>query len=44
MGVEESESGVEYARQRFPQCQFTNGSIYELPSQLLNNQFDLFLL
>lgn len=41
VGVEESESGVEYARQCFPKCQFMNGSGYELPSQLLNNQFDV---
>jgi 2-polyprenyl-3-methyl-5-hydroxy-6-metoxy-1,4-benzoquinol methylase len=41
IGVEESESGTQQARLNFPQCQFMNSSVYELPSQLLNNQFDI---
>jgi 2-polyprenyl-3-methyl-5-hydroxy-6-metoxy-1,4-benzoquinol methylase len=40
-GVEESPSGVEQARQNFPQCQFISSSVYDLPSELLNNQFDI---
>lgn len=41
VGVEESKSGVEIAKQNFPQCTFIQGSIYDLPYQHLEKQFDL---
>jgi 2-polyprenyl-3-methyl-5-hydroxy-6-metoxy-1,4-benzoquinol methylase len=41
VGVEESPSGIEIARQQFPDCHFLQGSIYDLPPQVLNNSFDI---
>ncbi|MDB9347404.1 class I SAM-dependent methyltransferase [Nodularia spumigena] len=41
VGVEESESGVELAKQAFPNCQFIQGSIYNLPYAEIGNKFDI---
>jgi 2-polyprenyl-3-methyl-5-hydroxy-6-metoxy-1,4-benzoquinol methylase len=41
VGVEDSESGVNYARQTFPDCRFIYASIYELPYAELENSFDI---
>lgn len=43
VGVEYSESGVNYARQTFPDCHFIHASIYELPYAELENSFDIVL-
>lgn len=40
VGVEESESGVRFARHTFPTCRFVQGSIYNLPDVELKNSFD----
>ncbi|MBE9199422.1 MULTISPECIES: class I SAM-dependent methyltransferase [unclassified Nodularia (in: cyanobacteria)] len=41
VGVEESKSGVELAKQVFPNCQFIQGSIYNLPYAEIGDNFDL---
>jgi 2-polyprenyl-3-methyl-5-hydroxy-6-metoxy-1,4-benzoquinol methylase len=41
VGVEDSESGVNYARQTFPDCHFIHASIYDLPYAELENSFDI---
>ncbi|HYW21501.1 MAG TPA: methyltransferase domain-containing protein [Nodularia sp. (in: cyanobacteria)] len=41
VGVEESESGVQLARQDFPNCQFIQGSIYNLPYAEIGDNFDI---
>jgi len=41
VGVEESESGVAFARSSFPDCQFIQGSIYNLPYAELGDSFDI---
>ena len=40
VGVEESESGVNLARQTFPDIHFMQASIYDLPFKDLENSFD----
>lgn len=40
VGVEDSESGVKFARLSFPECHFIQASIYELPCAELENSFD----
>jgi 2-polyprenyl-3-methyl-5-hydroxy-6-metoxy-1,4-benzoquinol methylase len=39
VGVEESESGIAFARSSFPDCQFIQGSIYNLPYAKLGKSF-----
>ncbi|MEQ8972147.1 MAG: class I SAM-dependent methyltransferase [Coleofasciculus sp. C1-SOL-03] len=41
VGIEESESGVTFASSSFPDCQFIQGSIYNLPYDKLDNSFDI---
>jgi 2-polyprenyl-3-methyl-5-hydroxy-6-metoxy-1,4-benzoquinol methylase len=43
VGVEDSETGVNYARQSFPDCHFIQASIYDLPYTELENSFDIVL-
>ncbi len=40
VGVEESASGIAIAKQNYPNCQFIQGSIYELANLKLTNDFD----
>ncbi|NEO94117.1 MAG: class I SAM-dependent methyltransferase [Moorea sp. SIO3G5] len=41
VGVEESESGIKLASDNFPDCQFIQGSIYNLPYTELSDKFDI---
>ena len=41
VGVEESESGIKFARDSFHDCQFIQGSIYNLPYTELEEKFDV---
>ncbi|OUL29863.1 SAM-dependent methyltransferase [Nostoc sp. T09] len=41
VGIEESESGFEFASRSFPNCQFILGSIYNLPYLELGGKFDI---
>ncbi|MEM7063169.1 MAG: class I SAM-dependent methyltransferase [Cyanobacteria bacterium P01_B01_bin.77] len=41
VGMEESPSGVENARQNYPDCHFIEGSIYSPPPEILGNCFDI---
>ncbi|MBD2772378.1 class I SAM-dependent methyltransferase [Iningainema tapete] len=41
VGVEESASGIAIARQKFPDCQFIQASIYDSPRVELLNTFDV---
>ncbi|MBD2666124.1 class I SAM-dependent methyltransferase [Richelia sinica FACHB-800] len=41
IGLEESESGVKFANQSFPNCSFIQGSIYNIPYPELGNKFDV---
>lgn len=41
VGLEESQSGVEIAAKNFPNCQFIQGSIYDLPYHKLEQKFDV---
>ncbi len=41
VGVEESLSGVLFARQNFPECSFIQASIYDLPYTDLEKAFDI---
>jgi 2-polyprenyl-3-methyl-5-hydroxy-6-metoxy-1,4-benzoquinol methylase len=43
VGVEDSESGVNFARLNFPDCHFVQASIYDLPYAELENSFDIVL-
>jgi 2-polyprenyl-3-methyl-5-hydroxy-6-metoxy-1,4-benzoquinol methylase len=43
VGIEDSETGVNYARQSFPDCHFIQASIYDLPYSELENSFDIVL-
>jgi 2-polyprenyl-3-methyl-5-hydroxy-6-metoxy-1,4-benzoquinol methylase len=43
VGVEDSESGINFARQSFPDCHFIQASIYDLPYAELENSFDIVL-
>jgi 2-polyprenyl-3-methyl-5-hydroxy-6-metoxy-1,4-benzoquinol methylase len=40
VGVEESMSGVDIAQKNFPNCEFIQGSIYDLPRSVTNSSFD----
>lgn len=42
-GIEDSKSGVSLAKQNFPNCKFIHSSVYDLPYQDLENQFDIVL-
>ncbi len=39
-GIEASTSGIRFAQIQYPQCQFIEASIYELPYEMLEGQFD----
>lgn len=41
VGLEESESGVKFAQQSFPDIQFIQGSIYSIPYPELGEKFDI---
>ncbi|MBD2338943.1 class I SAM-dependent methyltransferase [Calothrix sp. FACHB-156] len=41
LGIEESESGLEFANRSFPKCQFIKGSVYNLPYTELGGKFDI---
>ncbi len=41
VGIEESESGFEFASRSFPNCRFILGSIYNLPYKELGGKFDI---
>jgi 2-polyprenyl-3-methyl-5-hydroxy-6-metoxy-1,4-benzoquinol methylase len=41
VGLEESESGVKFANQSFPNCHFIQGSIYNIPYTELGEKFDI---
>jgi 2-polyprenyl-3-methyl-5-hydroxy-6-metoxy-1,4-benzoquinol methylase len=41
VGVEESESGIAIAQQQYPDCQFIEASIYDLPYSQLEPTFDV---
>lgn len=41
VGIEESASGIEIARQTYPNCRFIRGSIYNLELTELENAFDI---
>ena len=41
VGVEDSASGVLFASQNFPECNFIQSSIYELPYSELEGKFDI---
>ncbi|NEP66980.1 MULTISPECIES: class I SAM-dependent methyltransferase [Moorena] len=41
VGVEESESGIKLASDNFTDCQFIQGSIYNLPYAELSDKFDI---
>jgi 2-polyprenyl-3-methyl-5-hydroxy-6-metoxy-1,4-benzoquinol methylase len=41
VGIEESESGINFARHSFPDCQFIQSSVYDLPYAELENSFDI---
>ena len=43
VGVEESESGIKLASNNFPDCQFIQGSIYNLPYKEFNDKFDIII-
>ena len=43
IGVEESQSGVQLAQEKFPDCRFIQGSIYDLPYTEIGGQFDLII-
>lgn len=43
VGVEESKSGIEIAAKNFPDCQFIQGSIYDLPYHRLEEKFDIII-
>ncbi len=41
VGIEQSESGIKIAKQNYPDCQFINASIYDLPYDELKFGFDV---
>jgi 2-polyprenyl-3-methyl-5-hydroxy-6-metoxy-1,4-benzoquinol methylase len=41
VGVEESDSGIAIAKEYYPGCQFINASIYDLPYDKLESNFDV---
>jgi 2-polyprenyl-3-methyl-5-hydroxy-6-metoxy-1,4-benzoquinol methylase len=41
LGIEESPSGIAIAKQQFPNCQFIQASIYDLPYSEIENSFDV---
>ncbi len=41
VGIEESESGVKFASQTFPDCHFIQGTIYNLPYAEIGEKFDI---
>ncbi len=41
VGVEESKSGIKFASENFHDCQFIQGSVYNLPYKELENKFDV---
>jgi 2-polyprenyl-3-methyl-5-hydroxy-6-metoxy-1,4-benzoquinol methylase len=41
IGIEQSESGIKFARQSFPDCHFIQGSVYEDVPVELENSFDI---
>ncbi|WP_404786636.1 class I SAM-dependent methyltransferase [Altericista sp. CCNU0014] len=41
VGVEESASGIAIATQNFPETRFIQGSLYQLPLEVCQNQFDI---
>lgn len=41
VGIEESESGIKLASDNYPDCQFIQGSIYDLPYKKLEEKFDI---
>ncbi|MEH1849642.1 MAG: class I SAM-dependent methyltransferase [Nostoc sp.] len=41
VGIEESESGVKFASQTFPDCHFIQGTIYNLPYTEIGEKFDI---
>ncbi|MTJ07911.1 bifunctional 2-polyprenyl-6-hydroxyphenol methylase/3-demethylubiquinol 3-O-methyltransferase UbiG [Anabaena sp. UHCC 0204] len=43
VGLEESASGVKFATQSFPDCQFIQGSIYNIPYTELGDKFDIII-
>lgn len=43
IGIEDSDSGINFARQNFPDCHFIQASIYDLPYSELANSFDIVL-
>ncbi|MDJ0636645.1 MAG: methyltransferase domain-containing protein [Xenococcaceae cyanobacterium MO_188.B29] len=40
-GIEQSESGIHFARQNFPNCHFIQGSIYDSVPEELEKSFDI---
>lgn len=40
-GIESSASGIQFAQTQYPQCQFIEASIYELPDETVAGQFDV---
>ena len=43
IGLEESKSGVQLAKEKFPDCRFIQGSIYDLPYTEIGEQFDIII-
>lgn len=43
VGIDESASGIAIARQSFPDCDFIQSSIYDLPYEALEKSFDVVL-
>jgi 2-polyprenyl-3-methyl-5-hydroxy-6-metoxy-1,4-benzoquinol methylase len=41
LGIEESASGIEIAQQNYPNCQFRQGSIYDLSDPAIKHSFDV---
>ncbi|MHC5935341.1 class I SAM-dependent methyltransferase [Nostoc sp.] len=41
VGIEESEYGVKFASQTFPDCHFIQGTIYNLPYAQIGEKFDI---
>ncbi|HEY9810725.1 MAG TPA: class I SAM-dependent methyltransferase [Halomicronema sp.] len=41
VGIDESKQGINIARQSFPNCQFIQKSIYDLPDSEFKNAFDI---
>jgi 2-polyprenyl-3-methyl-5-hydroxy-6-metoxy-1,4-benzoquinol methylase len=43
IGLEESNSGIKFANQSFPNCKFIQGSIYNIPYTELGEKFDVII-